>query len=134
MLFPRGDIERCLRQHGRSLALAREAGSVETETAALGGLGDAEYLRGRLISAHRHYQRCVELSRQHGLFLVEVANRPMGHRALARRRHAGRATGCPGGGLRGPAASSISGPRWWRTTPSTCAAVRSGRWTWRRRC
>jgi len=82
LLFPRGDIEGCLRQHASSLALAREAGAVETETAALGGLGDAEYLRGRLISAHRNFQRCVDLSRQHGLFRVEVANRPMA--AIAR--------------------------------------------------
>ncbi|MGE3338152.1 MAG: adenylate/guanylate cyclase domain-containing protein [Alphaproteobacteria bacterium] len=77
LLFPRGDIEGCLREHSSSLALAREAGSVETEAAALGGLGDAEYLRGHLISAHRNFRHCVELSRQHGLLRVEAANRPM---------------------------------------------------------
>jgi len=42
LLFPRGDVEGCLREHRRSLDLAREAGSAELEAAALGGLGDAE--------------------------------------------------------------------------------------------
>jgi hypothetical protein len=34
------------------LQLAREVGAVELEAAALGGLGDAEYMRGHMISAH----------------------------------------------------------------------------------
>jgi tetratricopeptide (TPR) repeat protein len=40
----------------------------------LGGLGDAEYVRGRMISAHRHLRRCVELAARHGLGRIEVAN------------------------------------------------------------
>jgi tetratricopeptide (TPR) repeat protein len=74
LFFPRGDIEGCLREHGRSLELAQAAGSAELEAAALGGLGDAEYVRGRMISAHDRLRRCVELSRQHGLGRIEVAN------------------------------------------------------------
>ena len=74
LFFPRGDIEGCLREHGRSLELARAARSPELEAAALGGLGDAEYVRGRMISAHDRLHRCVELSRQHGFGRIEVAN------------------------------------------------------------
>jgi class 3 adenylate cyclase/tetratricopeptide (TPR) repeat protein len=75
LFFPRGDIEGCLREHGKSLELARAAGSTELEAAALGGLGDAEYMRGRMVSAHDRLHACVELSRQQGLGRIEVANR-----------------------------------------------------------
>src|SRR5262249_59758375 len=51
--FPRGDVESCLRQHRRTLELAREAGAAECEAEALGGLGDAEYARGHMPSARR---------------------------------------------------------------------------------
>jgi hypothetical protein len=44
---------------------------------ALGGVGDAEYMRGRMISAHEGFRRCIELARQQGLGRVEVANWPM---------------------------------------------------------
>ena len=73
--FPRGNIEGCLAEHEESLRLAREIGSPELEAQALGGLGDAEYVRGRMISAHRHLQRCVELAAEHGFGRIEVANR-----------------------------------------------------------
>lgn len=77
LLFPRGDLEGVRREHELSLALAREAGSVELEVAALGGLGDAEFLRGRMLSAHRRYVDCVGLAHRHRLKRVEAANQPM---------------------------------------------------------
>jgi tetratricopeptide (TPR) repeat protein len=77
LCFPRGDIEGCLRAHRRSLELAREAGTAEQEAAALGGLGDAEYVRGGMVSAHDAFRRCVELAHRRGLGRIEVANRPM---------------------------------------------------------
>jgi tetratricopeptide (TPR) repeat protein len=73
--FPRGEIEGCLAEHQKSLELARAVGSAELEAQALGGLGDAEYVRGRMISSHRHLQRCVELAARHGFGRIEVANR-----------------------------------------------------------
>jgi class 3 adenylate cyclase/tetratricopeptide (TPR) repeat protein len=73
--FPRGNIAGCLAEHETSLQLAREIASPELEAQALGGLGDAEYVRGRMISAHRNLQRCVELAAEHGLGRIEVANR-----------------------------------------------------------
>jgi tetratricopeptide (TPR) repeat protein len=77
LCFPRGDIAGCLREHGQSLELARQAGSAELEAAALGGLGDAEYMRGRMLSADDWFRRCIELCQRHGFGRIEVANRPM---------------------------------------------------------
>ncbi|MFO0990557.1 MAG: adenylate/guanylate cyclase domain-containing protein [Hyphomicrobiales bacterium] len=77
LYFPRGDIDGCVREHNRSLELAREAQSVELEAAALGGLADAAYIRGRLVTAHRLFADCVRVSSEHGLHRTEVANRPM---------------------------------------------------------
>jgi class 3 adenylate cyclase/tetratricopeptide (TPR) repeat protein len=74
LMFPRGDIEACLREHGLGLRFAREAGSPPLEAAALGGLGDAEYARGRMASAHRELLGCVAVSRAGGLGRIEVAN------------------------------------------------------------
>jgi tetratricopeptide (TPR) repeat protein len=69
LFFPRG-----LKEHAKSLQLSREIGAVELEAAALGGLGDAEWARGRMISAYERPGECVALSRQHGLGRIEVAN------------------------------------------------------------
>jgi tetratricopeptide (TPR) repeat protein len=77
LLFPRGHIEGCVGEHRRGLELARRAGSAELEAMALGGVGDAEYMRGRMISAHEGFRRCIELARQQGLGRIEVANWPM---------------------------------------------------------
>ncbi len=44
---------------------------------ALGGLGDAEYVRGRMISAYDRFRQCVELCERHGFGRIEVANPPM---------------------------------------------------------
>jgi class 3 adenylate cyclase/tetratricopeptide (TPR) repeat protein len=77
LYFPRGQIERCLAEHRRSLELARAAGSAELEAQALGGLGDAEYVRGRMLTARRHFRACIELCRQHGFGRIEVASLPM---------------------------------------------------------
>jgi ATP/maltotriose-dependent transcriptional regulator MalT len=66
LCFPRGDIDGCLQEHGVALELARRCGATELEAMALGGLGDAEYVRGRMISAHDRFRQCVELCEQHG--------------------------------------------------------------------
>jgi tetratricopeptide (TPR) repeat protein len=75
--FPLGNLDACLREHEQALACAREAGSLELEARALGGLGDAAYARGRMITAYKHFQRCIELARSLGLGRVEVANLAM---------------------------------------------------------
>jgi len=74
LCFPRGDLDGCLREHQAALDWARKAGAADLEIAALGGLGDAHYARGRMATAHEHFARCVALAREHGLRRVEVSN------------------------------------------------------------
>jgi class 3 adenylate cyclase/tetratricopeptide (TPR) repeat protein len=74
LYFPRGDIEGCASEHRLSLELAREAKSAELEAAALGGLGDADYLRARMKSAGRRLMECVDVARRNGFGRIEVAN------------------------------------------------------------
>ena len=77
LCFPRGDIDGCLLHHRQSLAFAQACGSAQHEAAALGGLGDADYVRGRMVSAQRHFERCLELCRVHGLGRIAAAHRQM---------------------------------------------------------
>jgi tetratricopeptide (TPR) repeat protein len=77
LCFPRADLDGCLREHGLALELARLAGAAELEAMALGGLGDAEYVRGRMISACDRFRECVNLCERYGFGRIEVANRPM---------------------------------------------------------
>jgi tetratricopeptide (TPR) repeat protein len=74
LYFPLGKIDGCVQQHELGLHYARQAGSAEHEAQALGGLGDAAYARGRMLTAHQHFNLCVALSRQHGFGRIEVAN------------------------------------------------------------
>jgi tetratricopeptide (TPR) repeat protein len=71
--FPLGKIDDCHVEHELSLKYAREAESPEAEARALSGVADAEYLRGRMITAHDHFRRCIELCREHGFGRIEVA-------------------------------------------------------------
>ncbi len=74
LYFPLGNIDGCLEEHRRALECAEEAGSREAEALALGGLGDAYYVRGRMATAFDAFDRCVTLCREHGFGRVEVAN------------------------------------------------------------
>ncbi|MCH9046686.1 MAG: tetratricopeptide repeat protein, partial [SAR324 cluster bacterium] len=72
--FPLGNLDGCLEQHELALNYARETESLADQARALGGLGDASYMRGRMKTAHSHFRRCVELCREQGLGRIEVAN------------------------------------------------------------
>lgn len=74
VLFFRGENDACLAANEASLRHARAAGSAAVEAMALSGLADAEYNRGRFISAHRYYDACIELAREHGFGRVIAAN------------------------------------------------------------
>ncbi|HSC96217.1 MAG TPA: adenylate/guanylate cyclase domain-containing protein [Burkholderiales bacterium] len=83
LCFPLGRIEQCREQHKLALKYALEARSPEEEAQAVGGLGDAEFARGRVITAYEYFRRCVALCREHGFGRIEVANRSMlGHTRL----------------------------------------------------
>ncbi len=72
--FPLGNFDGCLEQHALALEYAQQAGSPEYEAQALGGLGDAYFVGGRMITAHDHFQRCIEVCRQNRLRRIEIAN------------------------------------------------------------
>jgi tetratricopeptide (TPR) repeat protein len=74
LYFPLGNIDGCREEHELALDYARKAGSPEWEAQALGGLGDAEYARGRLLTAHKMFIRCFDLCREHGFGRIEAAN------------------------------------------------------------
>lgn len=72
--FPLGRIDECFREHELALRHARAAGSPALEARALSGLGDAYYQRGRMLTAHRHFDQCIARCREHGLVGIEAAN------------------------------------------------------------
>lgn len=81
--FPMGNIDGCLKEHEQARTVARAAGSPEMEARALGGIGDAYYMRGQMTAAYEHFDACVRLSRDNGLTAIETANLPMrGHAQL----------------------------------------------------
>lgn len=77
ILFPLGRVEECVAEHRAALDHARRSGSPDLEVKALGGIGDGEYVRGRMISAHQAFVRCCEVARQHGFQRIEAANLAM---------------------------------------------------------
>lgn len=77
ILFPSGNTDDCLREHELARQAALGAGSQEWEARALGGLGDASYLAGRMRTAFQYFQECVAKSERLGLGHTVVANRHM---------------------------------------------------------
>ncbi len=75
LYFPKGDFVSCHREHEKGLHFAREAGRPDLEAASLGGLGDAEYVCGRMARARRRLEECVVLAARQGLGRIEVANK-----------------------------------------------------------
>jgi DNA-binding SARP family transcriptional activator/tetratricopeptide (TPR) repeat protein len=77
LCFPLGRLDACLQAHERAHRFAAEAGTAIELARAHGGLGDAWYQRGRIVTAHQHFERCIEQARRHGLASVLLANLPM---------------------------------------------------------
>jgi DNA-binding SARP family transcriptional activator/predicted ATPase len=75
--FPRGELDLCLDSHRRALDHARQGDSLEDVVRAFGGIGDAQYQRGRMRSAATEFRRCVELAARHGLAGLRLAYLPM---------------------------------------------------------
>ncbi|MBL6954006.1 MAG: AAA family ATPase [Alphaproteobacteria bacterium] len=72
--FSMGDFERCLSEHGQALEYAKQAVSPEAEARALSGLGDAWYMDGRMQTAYKFFDRCIEVAGRHGLAAIEASN------------------------------------------------------------
>jgi len=80
LFFPLGNIDGCLAEHGKAAELAQQTGSAEDEARALSGLGDGNFLSGRLQSAESYYDRCVRLCHDRGYASFEITNLPLrGH-------------------------------------------------------
>ena len=75
--FLRGESDVALRQSAAAVEHAVAAGSPALEAQAVSFVADAEYSRGRMISAYHNYDRCIELAREHGLGQVIAANLSM---------------------------------------------------------
>jgi len=72
-----GKREQCLAEHEAAWKFAGKTASIEEEARTLGGLGDANFLAGRIYDAHQKFDQCVILSRANGLSITEVAYLPM---------------------------------------------------------
>jgi tetratricopeptide (TPR) repeat protein len=80
LLFAAGDSVGCEREHAAALHHAQQARNAECEAQALSGLGDAQYLQARMLSALECFSRCVALCERAGLMKVQIPNRCMvGH-------------------------------------------------------
>lgn len=77
LCFPLGRFDACLASHQLAHQHARAANTPLELARALGGLGDAHYQRGNLLTARSHFAQCVEAARQHDLISVLLANLPM---------------------------------------------------------
>ncbi|HEY5758094.1 MAG TPA: tetratricopeptide repeat protein, partial [Steroidobacter sp.] len=77
LCFPLGRFDACLKAHQKAYEYAQEAKSPPELARALGGLGDAQYQRGNLLTAREHFMQCVKEAREHGLISVLLANLPM---------------------------------------------------------
>ncbi len=75
--FPRGEMERCLAEHGEALRLAEAAGAMEEQARALGGLADGNYMCGLFRTSGKMFLRCIELCRTNGFSRIEAANLSM---------------------------------------------------------
>ncbi len=74
--FLKGDANRNVSEQELALSYAREAGSDDNEVHALSGLADAEYMRGRMVTAHRYFADLIELARKNELWSVVAGNIP----------------------------------------------------------
>ncbi|MDY0065242.1 MAG: BTAD domain-containing putative transcriptional regulator [Steroidobacteraceae bacterium] len=77
LCFPLGNLDACLRAHEQAHRYALQANSHLDIARALGGLGDAYYQRGHMLTARSHFAQCVQEARNHGLVGVLLANLPM---------------------------------------------------------
>ena len=75
--FFRGESDACLKTATAAVRHAQASNSPELEAKALSALADAEYNRGRMISAHHAFDRCIKLAQAHGLGRIAAANMSM---------------------------------------------------------
>jgi len=77
LYFAEGKVAACNAEHQQALELAQRSQNAECELHALGGMADAHYAHGRMLSALAHYRRCVKIGAEHAWIGVEASNRCM---------------------------------------------------------
>jgi DNA-binding SARP family transcriptional activator/predicted negative regulator of RcsB-dependent stress response len=77
LCFPLGRFDACLKAHEQAHRYALQADSAIDIAHALGGLGDAYYQRGQMLTARRQFAQCVDEGRKHSIATVLLANLPM---------------------------------------------------------
>ena len=77
LAFAAADLALCKASHQAAFAAAERAGSIEWRIRALGGLGDAAYAEGNLVTARRCFGECADLADQHGFIRIAAPNRGM---------------------------------------------------------
>ncbi len=75
--FPRGEVDNCRQEHAKALGFAQQASDLEAEAKALGGLGDAAYAQGKMMTALNYFEQCLALCAAQEFSQVEAANRFM---------------------------------------------------------
>ena len=73
-LFPKGKSDDCIEAQKTALFFARKANAPEFEARSLGGLGDAAYASGKMVTAYEYFRQCLELCEDHDLKAVSAAN------------------------------------------------------------
>ena len=75
--FFRGETEACFEKSLESLKYARKTDLPEVVARALSALADAEYNRGRFLSAYNYFDQCINLAREYGFGRVIAVNMAM---------------------------------------------------------
>jgi DNA-binding SARP family transcriptional activator len=77
LCFPLGRFDACQQAHEQAHRFGLQAQSPLEIARALGGLGDASYQRGRIVTARAQFEQCIQEARANDLVGVLVANLPM---------------------------------------------------------
>ena len=77
LYLPLRRFDKMVQEHQESLQYAQNVGSPEAEARALGGLADAGYAAGRMVTANHYFTRCVGLAEDSGLMRVSALYKPM---------------------------------------------------------
>lgn len=77
VFFALGRIDECQDAHSTALQQAEFCGEPEALAKAFGGLGDAEYARGRMRRGREYFMKCVEVAERNDSAVIKCANEHM---------------------------------------------------------
>jgi len=77
LYFPKGQVKKCSLEHRKALQYAQFAKDSNAEAKALGGLGDAAYAEGNMLTACNYFKQCLQICETMGLAKIKAANRFM---------------------------------------------------------